>query len=145
MGVLLALLLLCTPLAQAALQPRVTISVRHLPQRPLELDVGASHTFEIQVESDQPFRMAVAMTDAYYPGRGVFWSGGDRAVRGTSATLYLTVTGKNSTADLWPVCDWPDAGTCWPGGVAPLAIVAGVRLQDGSLVSQVFPFAVVVP
>jgi hypothetical protein len=87
----------------------------------------------------------MALSNAYYPGRGVFWHGSDRATRDTTAVLHLTVTGKGSTAGLWEVCDWPEPGDCWPEGTAPLAIAAGVRFQGGGVVSQQFPFAVLVP
>lgn len=111
----------------------------------LELGVGESYTFEIEVKSGEPFILAMAMTDAYYPGRGVFWHGNDAAHQGTSATLYLTMTGKNSTADLPAVCDWPEPGVCWPEGVAPVSIVAGVRYPGGLIISERFDFGVVVP
>ena len=87
----------------------------------------------------------MAMTDAYYPGRGVFWHGNDTAHHTTSATLHLTMTGKNSTADLPAVYDWPEPGVHWPEGVAPVSIVAGVRYKGGLIISERFDFGVVVP
>ena len=144
--VAVAVLLLCAPSSQATAAPKVTIKVIGVPpQKPLELDVGESYTFEVLVKSNEPFISATAMTDAYYPGRGVFSHGSDRATQDTSAVLYLTITGKNSTADLLAVCDWPEPGDCWPDGVAPVSIVVGVRYDGGVVIAERFPFAVRVP
>lgn len=130
----------------AAYAPAVSFKVRGLPPGGLlVLPVGESHPFEIGVNSNEPFTAAVAMTDQYYPGRGVFWHDSDRAVRDTSATLHLTITGKNATTDLPAVCDWPEPGDCWPKGVAPVSIVVGVRYPGGVTISERFPFAVQVP
>ena len=144
--VTVAVLLLCAPSSQATAAPRVTIKVMGLPpEKPLELDVGESVTFDVLVKSNEPFISATAMTDAYYPGRGVFSHGSDRATQDTSAVLHLTITGKNSTADLLAVCDWPEPGDCWPDGVAPVSIVVGVRYAGGVVIAERFPFAVQVP
>ena len=144
--VAVVVLLLCVPSSQVTAAPGVSIKVMGLPgNKPLELEVGESYTFEVIVKSDEPFISATAMTDAYYPGRGVFSHGSDRATQDTSAVLYLTMTGKNSTADLPAVCDWPEPGDCWPEGIAPVSIVAGVRFPGGLAVGEQFPFAVVVP
>jgi hypothetical protein len=141
-----ALALACIPIAPAVAAPVVTIEVLNLPDDGvLELAVGQSYTFDIYIESDQPFVLAAAQTDAFYPGRGIFWHGGDRTTHNTSVTLHLTVTGKNSTADLRAVCDWPEPGDCWPEGVAPAAIVAGARFKGGLTVAPVFAFGVEVP
>jgi hypothetical protein len=126
--------------------PVVTITLLNPPPGGvLELAVGESYTFDILITSDTPFIFAAAMPNSFYPGRGVYWHGGDRALQSTSAVLHLTVTGKGSTADLLAVCDWPTPGTCYPAGTAPLAIVAGVRYKGGVTVSQTFTFAVKVP
>jgi hypothetical protein len=145
--VLVALLGLCIAPAVSATPPGVNIKVLNPPpkNRPLQLAVDESYTFDIRVESEEPFDLAMGMMDAYYPGRGVFSAGGDRAAQSTSALLHLTITGKNSTADLYAVCDWPEPGICWPEGVAPLAIVVGVRLGGGQVVADQTPFSVVVP
>ena len=144
--VAVVVLLLCVPSSQATAAPGVTIKVMGLPgNKPLELDVGESYTFEVIVKSNEPFISATAMTDAYYPGRGVFSHGSDRATQDTSAVLYLTMTGKDSTADLLAVCDWPEPGDCWPDGVAPVSIVVGVRYAGGVVIAERFPFAVQVP
>ena len=138
--------LLLAAWSSATAAPGVTIKVKSLPKnKPLELAVGESITFEINISSSEPFVLAVAMTDEYYPGRGIYWQGIDRESWATSATLHLTMTGKASTADLYAVCDWPEPGICWPEGVAPVAIAAGVRFQGGEVFGQQFPFAVVVP
>lgn len=113
--------------------------------KPLELDVGESYTFDILVTSTEPFAVALAMPDAYYPGRGVYWHARDRAAQSTSALLHLTMTGKDSTADLAAVCDWPEPGDCWPEGVAPVSIVVGARFSGGLVYTEAFPFAVKVP
>lgn len=140
---IVVMVLMCTPASQANASPTVEITVYPpLPSEPMQLAVGESRTFEIHVTSDEPFLMAAAMTDAYYPGRGVFWQGGDRTTRDTSAVLYLTITGKNSTADLAAVCDWPAPGDCWPEGVAPVSIAVGARYKRGVVVVQQHPFAV---
>ena len=63
--------------------------------------------------------------------------------RATSADLYLTVTARSSTEGLAAVEDWP-ADEDWPAGVAPLAVAVGARFPGGEVVSEQFPFAVVV-
>jgi hypothetical protein len=142
--VMMVTLLLCIP-ASGAEGPSVRIKALNIPKnKPLQLAVGEVYTFDILIESDQPFVIAVAMLDEYYPGRSVF-SQGDRATNSTSALLQVTVTGKQSTAGLYAVCDWPEPGDCWPEGVAPVAIVAGVRFAGGGVVAEQFPFAIVIP
>jgi hypothetical protein len=147
MGVVaLALLLVCATSIQAQKPPSVSIKlVKKPPRGLLELEVGESHTFEVRIKSSEPFVMAGALVDQYYPGRGVYWHNDAHAGPGTEAVLYLTVTGKSSTAELPAVCDWPEPGDCWPAGTAPVSIVAGVRFQGGSLVAEQFPFAIHVP
>jgi hypothetical protein len=142
----LAVLLLCASFSPAVAAPIVTFTLLNPPpaNRPLELAVGEAYTFTIQVESDEPFLQAMAMTDAYYPGRGVSWHGNDTARRATSALLQLTMTGKKPTAGLPAVCGWPEPEDCWPEGTAPVSIVAGVRYKGGGVASEEFPFAVVV-
>ena len=144
----LAGLLLCALFSEAVAAPNVTITVLGLPPEgePLELTVGESYTFEILIESDEPFILAKAMPDAYYPGRGVTWHRGDIVHHDTSVQLHLTMTGKKPTAGLPAVCDWPEPGDCWDeeGGVAPVSIVAGARHKKGVVASELFPFAVVV-
>lgn len=146
--IVLTLVLVLLPMSapvEAALTT-TTIKLLNPPQHGLlELAVGESYTFDILLTSDEPFLGAVAMADSYYPGRGVFWHGTDRVSQSYSALLHLTITGKESTADLLAVCDWPALGDCWDAGVAPVAIVAGMRYQGGVTVSEQFAFAVRVP
>jgi hypothetical protein len=142
---LMLVLLVCAPLVQAQEPPDVRFRlVKKPPGGTLELDVGEPHTFEIHIKSSEPFNLAMVMVDEYYPGRSIFTTH-DRAGRATEATLYVTLTGKRSTAELWPVCDWPDAGICWPEGVAPISLVAGVRFPGGGIAAERFNFAVLIP
>jgi hypothetical protein len=143
-------LLLGAPPTQAAppSPPEVTIVLLNPPPGGLlELAVGESYTFDVDVEvlSEEPFLWAVAMTDEYYPGRALYWHGQDRVIRDTSALLSLTMTGKKPSADLPAVCDWPEPWGCWPEGVAPASIVVGVRFQGGRVAVEQFAFAVLVP
>jgi hypothetical protein len=114
---------------------------------PATLAVGETQTILIEVKSKQPFQQAIAMTNAYYPGRGVFFSGASRVIDDTYALLELTITGKNPTTDLPGVCDWPLPGAkCTPDGVAPLAIALGLRYQGNEVYGEYYPFTVeVVP
>src|SRR5512146_1663663 len=116
--------LVLIPASAAKPGPATTIELLNPPEGGvLELAVGESYTFDILVTSDQPFNSAVAKVDMYYPGKGVFWHAGtDIAKKGTTALLHLTVVGKSSTADLAAVCDWPEAGVCWPAGTVPQVI-----------------------
>ncbi len=146
-SILLAVMLAGSPFASAKAEPAVNINVLNMPAGGvLTLSEGQSYTFEIQVTSDTPFILAMAMTNSYYPGKGVSWHPhSDRATQATSAVLSLTVIGKQSTGSLPAVCDWPTIGTCWDAGTAPQAIEVGVRFQGGEVNSNVFPFTVVVP
>ncbi len=140
--VALAILLTCIT-ASAATVPTVTI--RLLNDLPTELAVGQSYTIDILVTSDEPFILAMAMPDQYYPGRGIFFHGSDSVTHANEAVLHLTVTGKASTADLAAVSDWPTPGENWPAGVAPASVVVGVRFKHGQVVAERFNFAVKVP
>lgn len=64
---------------------------------PTELAVGETAVIGVHVESSEPFRMAIALSDAYYPGRSVRFDG-SAATRTTEADLFLTITGTQSTA-----------------------------------------------
>ncbi len=142
----LIVLLLCAWFSPVVAAPSTEIKLLNPPKKGvLELAVGESHTFYIEITSEEPFVLAIAMTDAYYPGRGIHSPGGDQASQATTALLQLTITGKGSTADLPAVCDWPEPGDCWDEGVAPVSLVAGVRYLGGGVVSEQFPFAVIVP
>lgn len=138
----LVLVLLASIAGPATASPGVTI--RLLNRLPPTLALDESYTIDILVRSEEPFRLAMAMVDAYYPGRGVYSAGPDHASWTTEAVLHQTLTGKRSTADLPAVTDWP-ATEDWPAGVAPLALVVGVRQADGTVVSEQFVWAVTVP
>jgi hypothetical protein len=114
------------------------------PGQLLELDVGESYTFDIRITSDDAFVLAMAMTDVYYPGRGIRRGANATAHRATSAVLHLTVTGKSSTVGLPEVYDWPEPGIDWQEGTAPVSIVAGVRYKGGVVISERFNFTVAV-
>jgi hypothetical protein len=139
--VALAILLTCTAVPATA-APDVRIKL--LNKLPTHLAVGESYTIDVRVSSSEPFILAAAMIDAYYPGRGVFSAGSDRASWSTEAVLHLTLTGKAPTADLPAVTDWPTTED-WPAGVAPLSLVVGVRRGGGEIVSERFTWAVTVP
>ena len=142
----LVVLLLCVWFSPAAAAPRTSIKLLNPPKKGiLELEVGESHTFYIEMRSEEPFLWGMAMVDAYYPGRGIHSPGGDRAGEGTTALLEITITGKNSTADMLAVSDWPQPGDCWDEGVAPVSIRAGMRYPGGAVFAEQFPFAVIVP
>lgn len=144
-GAVLAVVMLVV-VASTATASGVSLVVLNLPPDGLlELDVGESYTFDIAVESDEPFILAIAVNDAYYPGRGIFWHGSDTAHHETTALLHLTMVGKGSTAELAAVCDWPEPGVCWDDGVAPVSIVAGARFKRGVVFSERWDFAVRVP
>ncbi len=53
------------------------------------------------------------------------------------------MTGRESTADLAAVENWP-GDEDWPAGVAPLAVRVGVRFAGGAVVSTSYLFAVTV-
>jgi hypothetical protein len=144
-GVLVVIALL-TCMASSAMAAGTRIKlVKPPPGGKLVLEVGESRTFDIRIDSGTPFILAIAVPDAYYPGRAIIWNGNDLAHRTDSAVLQLTVTAKGSTADLPAVDNWPDSEVCWPEGVAPASIVAGVRYKNGVVVSERFDFYVVVP
>ncbi len=128
--------------APALAAPAVTFTL--LTPLPTELAVGESAVIGVRVESSEPFVMAIALSDAYYPGRGVTFNGSPAHPQDTQADLYLTITGRASTAALAPVVDWP-ADEDWPGGVAPVAVGVGARFAGGGVVGTRFPFAVKVP
>jgi len=144
-GVVVAIALL-TCMASSAMAANTQIKlIKPPPGGKLELEVGESHTFEIQIKSGTPFIMAMAMPDVYYPGRAIIFRGNDIAHHENTALLQLTMTAKGSTADFAAVCDWPEPGDCWPEGVVPVSIVAGVHYEQGVVVVEQFSFYVVVP
>jgi hypothetical protein len=129
---LIALLVLMVPVSSSAVSPSITIDLLNPPDEGLlELAVGESYTFDVEVTSSDPFILAIALGDQYYPGRGIFYHGNDTAHHTTAALLHLTITGKEPTDFL-------------PDGVAPVAFVAGVRYQGGVVYSERFDFNVLV-
>jgi hypothetical protein len=127
---LIALSIVFAASLSAATIPTPTITL--VSGLPSEMQVGESYTVVIDVVSDQPFIWAMALPDLQFPGKGVVTRGGDHAAGGTSATLAVTFTAKSSTAEM-------------PGGVAPVAVVVGVRYTNGYVVGQQFDFEVAVP
>jgi len=147
-GILVALAsvgLLACMASSATAGPSRIVLLNPPPKSGLELAVGETHTFEIKVKRGDAFVLAMAMPDAYYPGRSIIWHGNDVVHRDDSGLLQLTMTATSSTADLEAVSGWPEPGTDWPEGVAPVSIVAGVRFVGGGVLSERFDFYVVVP
>ena len=127
--------------AAAATQPEVTFTL--LTPLPQSLAVGETAVIGVHVESSEPFAMAIALSDAYYPGRGVLFDGSAAQAHATSADLYLTITGRESTAGLAAVQNWP-VDEDWDAGVAPLVVRAGVRFAGGYVASAAYLFGVTV-
>lgn len=127
--------------ASAASPPAVTFTL--LTPLPTHLAVGETAVIGVHVDSSEPFVMAIALSDAYYPGRGVRFDGSAAQPNATSADLYLTVIGRDSTTDLPAVQNWP-ADEDWAAGVAPLAVRVGARFAGGTVVGQSYLFSVVV-
>jgi hypothetical protein len=100
------------------------------PNGVLELAVGESYTFEVQISSDEPFLIAQMALNQYFPGRSVHAEGMVHAGRGTEATLTLTVTGKTPTTD-------------FPDGTVPVTLTVGVR-YGREVVPTYFEFAIAV-
>jgi hypothetical protein len=132
MGGLLVLMALVTGvLTAAAPLPKTTFTlVQGLPPT---MSVGETQTVIIHVESDQEFISIQALPSFPFPGKGVVAvQGGDRAGRGTSATLQITFLAKSSTAAM-------------PDGVAPVFAVVGVRYGGGYVAVERYLFNVAVP
>jgi hypothetical protein len=128
---LIALCLLIAPVSIAA-PATTTIKLLNTPKKGLlELAVGESYTFDIEITSAEPFIQAIALGDEYYPGRGIFFGGNDIAQHATYALLHLTMTGKEPTDFL-------------PEGVAPAAVVVGVRYGGQEVIPERFDFNVLV-
>jgi hypothetical protein len=123
--------LMVSILTGAAPTPQTTFTlVRGLPST---MSIGETRTVIVHVDSDQPFLSATALPSFQFPGKGVVAvQGGDRAGRGTSATLEVTFQAKSSTAAM-------------PGGAAPVHVVVGVRYGGGYVAVQDYLFNVTVP
>ena len=122
--------------------PTVTFTL--LTPLPTQLAVGESAVICLRVESSEPFVMAIALSDAYYPGRGVRFDGSSAQPRATSADLCLNIAGRESTTELPAVQDWP-GDEDWAAGAAPLAVRVGARFAGGAVIAQSYLFSVVVP
>ncbi|HET9590781.1 MAG TPA: hypothetical protein VFO91_18470 [Anaerolineales bacterium] len=130
-SVLCLTFLMVSLLTAAAPAPDTTFTL--VQGLPATMNVGEIYTVIVQVESDHEFISAMALPSFQFPGKGVVAvQGGDRAGRGTSATLEVTFKAKGSTAD-------------FPSGTAPVFVVVGVRYAGGLVVVQEYAFEVAVP
>lgn len=125
--------LLATPVAAAPQPPASpTVSFELLTPLPTTLNQGEAFTVAVRVTSDTEYLFAMAMPAPEYPGRYVVFEGNDRAGRGTTAILYLTLRGKDST-----LADFADG--------VPVHFVVATRFKNGVTASQWYDFKVVVP
>lgn len=116
-----------------AATPAPNTSFDLVQRLPLTMNVGDEATVVVQVTSDQEFISVTALPSFEYAGKGVVAvQGGDRAGRGTSATLELTFKAKSSTARM-------------VNGVAPVHVVVGVRYGGGYVAVEEYIFNVTVP
>ena len=123
--------------------PQVTFT--RLTALPSHLAIGQTTVICVRVESSEPFAMAIALSDAYFPGRGVRFDGSSAQANATSADLCLTITGTQATAGLPAVQDWPaDEPTDWAAGTLPLVVRVGARFAGGQVESEAFVFGVTV-
>ena len=133
-SVFLALVLVLTVVSTAAAAPVPMTTFTLVSGLPSTMNVGETFTVEVQVDSDVPFNAVQALPSFMFPGKGVVAvQGGDRAGRGTSATVEVTFQAKSSTAG------FPG------GGVAPVHVVVGVRYAGGFVAVQDYLFNVTVP
>lgn len=130
-GSILLFLFLVVAVAPTQAASSTIVLTNPPPNGVLELAVGESYTFVVDVTSDEEFIWARALRDIQFPGRGIYFNDSDIVQHDTSATLYMTVTGKNPTDDL-------------PNGMNQASVVVGVRYQGGELVYEYFDFGVVV-
>lgn len=132
-SVFLALVMVLTVVNTAAAAPVPMTSFTLVQGLPSTMNVGETYTVVVEVESDLEFNTVQALPSFMFPGKGVVAvQGGDRAGRGTSATLEVTFQAKSSTAN-------------FPGGVAPVHVVVGVRYAGGFVAVQDYLFNVTVP
>jgi len=129
-GLLVFVLLMTVLLTAAAPMPVTTFTL--VAGLPATMTVGESYTVVVDVTSDQVFNSAQVLPDLQFPGKGVVAKGGDHAGRGMTARLEVTFTAKTSTAKM-------------PNGVAPVAVVVGVRYGGGYVAVQRYEFNVKVP
>jgi hypothetical protein len=130
-GLVALMVLISGVLSAAAPLPKTTFTL--LQGLPSTMSIGETGTVIVHVDSDQEFISIQALPSFQFPGKGVVAvQGGDRAGRGTSATLEITFKAKGSTAAM-------------PGGVAPVYVVLGVRYGGGYVAVQQYIFNVAVP
>ena len=140
LGSLVALMLLSALMTGAwtlpapAVAPTPNVTFTLLSGLPATMNVGETATVIVQIDSNQEFVFAKMLPSFYYPGRLVraVNTGGDRTGAGTTAILEVSFTAIASTAG-------------YPGGVAPVWVVAGAHFQGGLSVGQKFAFDVAVP
>jgi hypothetical protein len=129
--VLVLALLTVSFLTAAAPIPNTTFDL--VQGLPISMNIGDEATVIVQVNSDQEFISATALPSFEFAGKGVVAvQGGDRAGRGTSATLEMTFKAKSSTSKM-------------PNDVAPVHVVVGVRYGGGYVAVQEYVFNVTVP
>jgi hypothetical protein len=130
-SVLVLALLMVSFLTAAAPIPNTTFDL--VQGLPVSMNIGDEATVIVQVNSDQEFISATALPSFEFAGKGVVAvQGGDRAGRGTSATLEMTFKAKSSTSKM-------------PNDVAPVHVVVGVRYGGGYVAVQEYVFNVTVP
>lgn len=118
-------------LTAAAPVPNTTITLGQ--GLPSIMNVGDVYTVVVQIDSDQEFISATALPSFQYAGKGVVAvQGGDRAGRGSSATLEVMFKAKGPTTKMLD-------------GVAPVYVVVGVRYGGGYVAVEQFIFNVMVP
>lgn len=133
-SVFLALVLVLTLVSTAVAAPVPATTFMLVQGLPSTMNVGETYTVVVHVDSDLEFNAVQALPSFMFPGKGVVAvQGGDRAGRGTSATVEVTFQAKSST-------------TNFPGGgVAPVHVVVGVRYAGGFVAVQDYLFNVTVP
>ena len=130
-GLALMMVLMTGVLTAAAPAPNVTFNlVQGLPST---MNVGDTYTVVVEVSSDVPYNVLLALPDLHYPGKGVVHvQGGDHVGSGTSATVEVTFTAKTDTSKM-------------PDGKDLVAVVVGARFKGGVVVYERFDFQVTVP
>lgn len=116
----------------AASTPAPAVTIELVSGLPSTMEVGQLYDVTIRVTSSEPFRLAMALPDDQFPGKGVVARGGDHSGAGTAATLTVTFRAVGSTSG-------------FPDGRDYVAVVAGARFAGGQTVGQRFDFAVTVP
>ena len=133
-GLAILMVLMIGVLTAAAPKPNIQFTL--VQGLPATMDLGEKATVIVEVTSDTPFLYAQALPSAFFPGRGVVATVGDRVGRGQTAHLEVTFTAKNSTIDF---------AQSPLEGYVPVSVIAGVRFAGGIVVSQPFDFMVKVP